>query len=175
MRKAAIRGPGESHGEHRSAVPVLPNVYTPTLPWGESNVLKHLKDRQDWESKSLTAKGFTLIELLVVIIILGILAAVVIFAVGTVRDRAQTNACKSDAKTLKTAIVAWNTEYVSGDNPTDYPTAYPADVADLTTSPTKLLQEESTLWEFSAGGGNTVPTLGPVGTKCDVNDITQLS
>ena len=48
-------------------------------------------------------RGFTLIELLVVIVILGILAAVVVFAVGGLGDRGQGNACKVDEKTLKTA------------------------------------------------------------------------
>ena len=92
-------------------------------------MLKHLQARDDWDQKSLGAKGFTLIELLVVIVILGVLAAVVIFAVGSVRDRAETNACKTDTKTLKTAIVAWNTEFLSGDNPAFYTTAYPSSEA----------------------------------------------
>lgn len=136
-------------------------------------MLKHLKAREDWDQKSLSAKGFTLIELLVVIVILGVLAAVVIFAVGSVRDRAQKNACKTDAKTLKTAIVAWNTEYLSGDS-SYYTTAYPSSEAALTGSNTKLLQEESSLWDLS-GGGSSVPTITPQGTKCSASDITQLS
>ncbi len=136
-------------------------------------MLKHLKARDDWDDKSLSAKGFTLIELLVVIVILGVLAAVVIFAVGSVRDRAQKNACKTDAKTLKTAIVAWNTEYLSGDS-SYYTTAYPSSEAALTASNTKLLQEESSLWNLS-GGGSSVPTIVAEGTKCNAGDITQLS
>ena len=39
--------------------------------------------------------GFTLIELLLVIIILGILAAVVVFSVRGVSDRGQSSACKT--------------------------------------------------------------------------------
>ena len=136
-------------------------------------MLKHLKARDDWDDKSLSAKGFTLIELLVVIVILGVLAAVVIFAVGSVRDRAQKNACKTDAKTLKTAIVAWNTEYLSGDS-SYYTTAYPSSEAALTASNTKLLQEESSLWNLS-GGGSSVPTITAQGTKCNAGDISQLS
>lgn len=44
-------------------------------------MLKHLQSSDQWGEKNLAAKGFTLIELLVVIVILGILAAVVVFAV----------------------------------------------------------------------------------------------
>lgn len=51
--------------------------------------------------------GFTLIELLVVIIILGILAAVVVFAVGGVGDKGQSAACKIDTRTLRTAEEAY--------------------------------------------------------------------
>jgi general secretion pathway protein G len=47
--------------------------------------------------------GFTLIELLIVIVILGILAGIVVFAVGGITDRGQTSACKSDKKTLQVA------------------------------------------------------------------------
>ena len=137
-------------------------------------MLKHLQARDDWDQKSLGAKGFTLIELLVVIVILGVLAAVVIFAVGSVRDRAETNACKTDTKTLKTAIVAWNTEYLSGDNPTAYATAYPGSEGALTASATKLLQDESSLHDLT-GGGATVPTITKASGKCGGETITQLS
>ncbi|MGQ0743827.1 MAG: ABC transporter substrate-binding protein [Acidimicrobiales bacterium] len=47
--------------------------------------------------------GFTLIELLVVIIILGILAAVVVFAVGGVGDKGQNAATNTDLDTIRTA------------------------------------------------------------------------
>jgi general secretion pathway protein G len=47
--------------------------------------------------------GFTLIELLIVIIILGILAAIVVFAVGGITDRGTASACKSDVKSVEVA------------------------------------------------------------------------
>ena len=53
-------------------------------------------------------KGFTLIELLVVIVILGILAAVVVFSVGGITDRGKVNACKASKATLLTASEAYN-------------------------------------------------------------------
>ncbi len=47
--------------------------------------------------------GFTLVELLVVIIIIGILAAIVVFAVGGITDKGQSSACATDKRTLETA------------------------------------------------------------------------
>ena len=47
--------------------------------------------------------GFTLIELLVVIIILGILSAVVVFAVRGAGDKGKASAVKIDKRTLETA------------------------------------------------------------------------
>jgi type II secretion system protein G len=74
-------------------------------------MLKHLKASDEWSEKSLGAKGFTLIELLVVVVILGILAAVVVFAVSGIRNDAQNNACKTESRTLATAVEAYYAQY----------------------------------------------------------------
>ena len=58
------------------------------------------------EDKNLVERGFTLIELLVVIAILGILAGVVVFAVGGITDRGKNSACKSEVSTVQTAVEA---------------------------------------------------------------------
>ena len=50
--------------------------------------------------------GFTLIELLVVVAILAILAGVAVFAVSNLTADADTNACKVEADTIKTAWAA---------------------------------------------------------------------
>jgi prepilin-type N-terminal cleavage/methylation domain-containing protein len=51
-------------------------------------------------------EGFTLIELLIVIVILGILAAVVVFSVSGISDRGTKSACQANVTTIQTAVEA---------------------------------------------------------------------
>jgi general secretion pathway protein G len=51
--------------------------------------------------------GFTLVELLIVIVILGILAAIVVFAVNGITDRGIDSACKADIQTVQVASEAY--------------------------------------------------------------------
>jgi general secretion pathway protein G len=51
--------------------------------------------------------GFTLIELLIVIVILGVLAAVVVFSVQGISDRGKASACAADKKTVEVAGEAY--------------------------------------------------------------------
>jgi general secretion pathway protein G len=77
-------------------------------------------------------KGFTLIELLIVIVILGILAAVTVFAVRGITEKGQDSACKTEQKTILTGIEAF---YANGANST-YPANLKALVPDyMTTEP----------------------------------------
>ena len=48
-------------------------------------------------------EGFTLIELLLVIIILGVLAAVVVFSVQGISDRGNASACKATRANISAA------------------------------------------------------------------------
>jgi general secretion pathway protein G len=69
--------------------------------------------------------GFTLIELLIVIVILGILAAIVVFAVQNLSSTSAQASCKSDFKTVETAVEAYKAQtgnYPSGSAATAAPT-----------------------------------------------------
>lgn len=89
-------------------------------------MLKHLKNDDTWADKSLGAKGFTLIELLVVIVILGVLAAVVVFSVRGLQEDSKATACKAARRTIATAA-----EAAYAMNPA---TGYPGTVAALKTA-----------------------------------------
>jgi prepilin-type N-terminal cleavage/methylation domain-containing protein len=54
--------------------------------------------------------GFTLIELLIVIIILGVLAGIVVFSVRGITDRGEVSACKTEVRTVETAVEAYVAE-----------------------------------------------------------------
>jgi general secretion pathway protein G len=88
-------------------------------------VIRQFRKSKEWEEGTLLEKGFTLIELLIVIVVLGILAATVIFALGGVTGQSAQAACNSDAKSLEVAAEAYHSYPGNATN------AYPATVADL--------------------------------------------
>jgi general secretion pathway protein G len=80
---------------------------------GGINMFESIREARKNES------GFTLIELLIVIVILGVLAAIVVFAVGGFNDTSKQSACASDGKSVETAVEAW---YAANKNSgSDYP------------------------------------------------------
>jgi prepilin-type N-terminal cleavage/methylation domain-containing protein len=102
--------------------------------------------------------GFTLIELLIVIVILGILAGIVVFAVGGITDKGTAAACKSDLKTVEVASEAYYAATTLGNG--NYALDMPALVA------AKLLREApSTTHGYTITYNSTTGAVtGNVGT-----------
>ncbi len=69
----------------------------------KSFIKRHRTKAEEGEEEG----GFTLIELLIVVLILGILAAIVAFAVGAFTSTSAVAACNTDAKTVESAVAAY--------------------------------------------------------------------
>jgi len=82
----------------------------------------------------LIESGFTLIELLIVIVVLGILAAVVIFALSGVTQSSAQSSCNADAKSVEVAVAAYNTQ--NGTWPTSSASLVPTYLRSWPSSPT---------------------------------------
>ena len=91
-------------------------------------------------------EGFTLIELLIVIVILGILAAVVVFAVGGITDQGEESACKAELKTIEVAVEAYRAQDGT------YPTTL--------TQIDEFTRSTPTLYVLGAGGSVTPSAAG---------------
>lgn len=79
--------------------------------------LERLRERRQQGDEG----GFTLIELLIVIVILGILAAIVVFAVQNLTGQSAQAACQANYKTVETAQETYKAQIGS----------YPATFTDL--------------------------------------------
>jgi general secretion pathway protein G len=71
-----------------------------------TNTLHRLKHQRD----AGEINGFTLLEVLIVIVVLGILAAVVIFALGGISSKTAVAACEADGATVSSAIADFNNQ-----------------------------------------------------------------
>ncbi len=74
------------------------------------------------KSGEASESGFTLIELLIVIVVLGILAAIVVFSLTGVSGQSKQAACTSDAKSVEIAADAFQAASPTGAYPTDITT-----------------------------------------------------
>ena len=93
-------------------------------------------------------RGFTLVELLIVIVILGILAAVTVFAVRGITDKSQENSCATEKRAIETATEAYFAD-TGGDAP---------DMAALVGS--YLRTDPSARFSFTAGSPPIITGIG---------------
>ena len=59
---------------------------------------------------NLIERGFTLVELLIVIVILGILAGIVVFAVGNLSSNAQSTGCNAEKTSIQDALESYKAQ-----------------------------------------------------------------
>jgi len=74
---------------------------------GYPHMIRQIRDLQARRKGVELEPGFTLIELLIVIVVLGILAATVIFALSGVTGQSAQAACQSDGKSYEIAVAAY--------------------------------------------------------------------
>jgi general secretion pathway protein G len=111
-----------------------------------------VRERIDFKDKNLAERGFTLVELLVVIIILGILAAVVVFAVSGITDKGEQSACEIERRQVQTALEAY---YAKND-------AYPANLSALVPD----FLDEAPSASSATGGGSYDSSAGKFTASC---------
>ena len=95
-------------------------------------------------------RGFTLVELLIVIVLLGIIAAVTVFAVRGVTDKGKVNVCLMDKRMLETAVEAYLVEQPAAGIPTE---------TDLVVH--GLLRGPSPNWDLDSRGEVVAQPGGP--------------
>jgi general secretion pathway protein G len=115
----------------------------------EEEVRQRAGNGDDWNGRPVPgARGFTLIEALVVVVILGLLAAVMVFVVGGTTDKAKTNSCAAEEQMLQTAVEL----YKAASDADQYPTK----IEDLLTDPTKFLRAKPENYTVSTAGDGKI-------------------
>jgi general secretion pathway protein G len=117
-------------------------------------------------NKKRADEGFTLIELLIVIIILGILAAIVVFAVGGTRKDSVAASCKTDAKSIELSLEAQNTK--NGNFPASKAEAIDSTKGALLKSwPGGSVATDDYMFTYTQTGTGTGYTVAIGGAKVD--------
>jgi len=104
--------------------------------------------------------GFTLVELLVVVLILGVLAAVVVFSVGGITNRGKNSACVTEVREVRTAIEAYKAQN-SNTNPANLNTLVTAQL--LETAPSASTPSGAAGYTYSAANGTYTGPACPTG------------
>lgn len=104
-------------------------------------------------------KGFTLIEMLIVVIIIGMLAAMLMFAIGNAKDRATATRFVNDLKTIQSAALLCRTDtgdwYYPQKGGTDYTRAQ--NIIEHYTGHAMTNDEKSA---YEIWGGSGTPSYG---------------
>jgi prepilin-type N-terminal cleavage/methylation domain-containing protein len=122
-------------------------------------------------ASEMDESGFTLIELLIVIVVLGILAAIVVFALSGVTGQSTTAACQSDAKTVGIGVAALQAE-----NPTSWQSYSTANWQTNLSPPASALIGSPFLQSWPTGNSQyyTISVAGKTGSIAS-NDATPIT
>jgi prepilin-type N-terminal cleavage/methylation domain-containing protein len=101
-------------------------------------------------SRSASGDGFSLIELLIVVVVLGVLATIVVFAVRGLSEDAKVSTCEADRHVLSTAVEAYFAQAPNVVIPPSGP--LDADQYERTLVSAGLVREVSVMFDVSAAG-----------------------